>query len=962
MSISLADQRSAAEQGLQVDRARLSKLQAEREELVNNGGDTSSIDSQINIAQADVNGSLQDVADAQQSINDQAQKNVAATETAGKQPTEPDTSTDEENSNQEDLNQDEEDSLERNSTQDDNTGTGWNGEGDGEGGRGAEETAPVAKENSDDSGANPPAPKPAPAAKVQMPKPMNNPLHEYATYTYGVTLFILSKDDYNKLQKANLEQIGSWNPTYALISSAGKYQGTNQDGISRQAAFKEDFYFDNLRMQTIVGLNATTRGTNAVEINFNIVEPYGLTLLDRIIDASKAVGCKNYLEQPYLLQIDFYGSRDLGEMEVPIPKLSKRIPIKLIGMKIKVGTKGADYAIQAIPFNHSALRETTNTTPANFEIKATTVEDFFKNTLSDSWNTQTEEYENARVAKKNAETQLLQLRLDAQDSGTYVTPRMLDEQQEIIKANDKILKSSLQNESYTGAVNAWNQKLVDNKHTKVPNIYKFNIDKEIADSAIVDPTKVYYSRMDYSSSDNTAQKSNNSNVSDKTPAAGFNRNKMTFNINAGTSMIDVVNMVLKNSRYIKDQVVDPYTEKSNFAENKEVNFFKIIPQVELGEFDDVRQTYGKIITLHIKKFSYYNSKHPNLPYSVPGSALKLYNYIYTGKNIDILDFAIDFDSTFFTALTVNRDNAESSNPTPGSVDDKGESKISYGADPDSIGNNKFVFTETDLSVAATGADNAETALTSSVMKSIYSQRGGDMVNVKLKILGDPHFIKQDDVYANPGQANYDDAEVMINDGTIAMDKKEIFCRIQFNTPSDMSDRTGLAEMQGKYAVSKFSGLYRILTVDNEFSRGQFVQTLECIRIFDKPEAKKTDNNRNESNKAKTNSGANTQATEPTPYYNEFEGLEEAIRLQQMQDADDDFLPEPTDDEDDLLLAMEVEDAETQYEDDYDSDWSLAEFESAELGEELLDSDEVELAELNDEDSNSPEPQNPILEA
>jgi len=30
----------------------------------------------------------------------------------------------------------------------------------------------------------------------------------------------------------------------------------------------------------------------------------------------------------------------------------------------------------------------------------------------------------------------------------------------------------------------------------------------------------------------------------------------------------------------------------------------------------------------------------------------------------------------------------------------------------------------------------------------------------------------------------------------------------------------------------FSGIYKIVTVDNEFSRGQFTQTLEMIRLFD----------------------------------------------------------------------------------------------------------------------------------
>ena len=83
---------------------------------------------------------------------------------------------------------------------------------------------------------------------------------------------------------------------------------------------------------------------------------------------------------------------------------------------------------------------------------------------------------------------------------------------------------------------------------------------------------------------------------------------------------------------------------------------------------------------------------------------------------------------------------------------------------------------------------------------------------------------------------------MINAGTLNMDRGEIFCIVNFKTPVDMDDKTGLIRNDSKYSSSKFSGYYRILSVDNEFSRGQFVQTLDCIRVFDPP-ADKVDANR-----------------------------------------------------------------------------------------------------------------------
>ena len=58
--------------------------------------------------------------------------------------------------------------------------------------------------------------------------------------------------------------------------------------------------------------------------------------------------------------------------------------------------------------------------------------------------------------------------------------------------------------------------------------------------------------------------------------------------------------------------------------------------------------------------------------------------------------------------------------------------------------------------------------------------------------------------------------------------------LEFRTPVDFDDSTGLMKFES-VETSVFSGLYKIITVDNEFSHGQFIQTMDMIRIFDQPE-------------------------------------------------------------------------------------------------------------------------------
>ena len=670
--------------------------------------------------------------------------------------------------------------------------------------------------------------------EIEIPVPTQNPLHSYATSTYGITLSVLSKLDYMHL--VNNPISSTWRPTYTLISSGGGGRD------NRSEFFTDDFYFDNLKMTTVIGASSNTRGTNAINITFTVIEPYGLTLLDRIIDvcADPKVNGKNYLQQPYLLEVDFYGSTDLGEMHSKIPELQKRIPIKILELKVKVGARGTEYAMMAIPFGHTALLESTSATPANFEIKASTVGDFFDAISGDNLIEQ--------VAVKNAERDEFKMVTDqmneAEASGAMDRVNELSQHYSALKKN---INSPYSVTSYAGAWNAWQQKAADGKHVGIANQIKFNIHPLFINSPIVDPTKMPYTRSDMPSvgggrgsqgGPTAAQvaQGNNPTISSATPTNSFDPSKMIFGISSGTSITDIINLVMKNSDYIKSQVTDPLSDKNTLPVDKTVKYFKVTTKVELIDFDELRNEYATLTTFFVWPYEYFNSKVPALPVAKPKGAVKAYNYIYTGKNIDIIEFALDFDTAFYTTVVVNREKTEAVS----AAGDAGSGEASADIQRRQPTHNDRVATATtklvgnEADVSSTGTDTAKTVLVANAMKSIYSGSRGDMLNVKLKILGDPHFIKQDDVYANPGQSNYTGNKTMIVPGALNMDRGEIFCTINFSTPTDMDDATGLLRNDPRYTSAGFSGYYKILTVSSEFSRGQFIQTLDCIRTFDQP--------------------------------------------------------------------------------------------------------------------------------
>jgi hypothetical protein len=218
---------------------------------------------------------------------------------------------------------------------------------------------------------------------VDIRQPLPNVLHNYPSYTYGLSLHLLTAQEYNSVVTGQ-----PFTPNRVLISSAGRYNntpGVNQ--FIRSPYFTEDFYFQDFDMTTVIGTNQNSRNTNAIEFSFSIVEPYGMTLINRLLDQANdpALQCYNYLDMIYLIQIDFFASNNAGEIVGIIPGTTKYFPVKIIQMEIKAGVTGATYQIKAVPYNHTAYEMTTISMPANIEITAENVEQFGRS-LSDSLN------------------------------------------------------------------------------------------------------------------------------------------------------------------------------------------------------------------------------------------------------------------------------------------------------------------------------------------------------------------------------------------------------------------------------------------------------------------------------------------------------------------------------------------------------------------------------------------------
>ena len=189
----------------------------------------------------------------------------------------------------------------------------------------------------------------------------DNPLDNYANYTYGITLFVGSAGSYSP---------GAVNGD-VMVASGGIREG-------RLPQFYEDFYFDSFKMESVIGLNSQSRSSNVITIEFTIVEPFGISLMDRLLEVAGSLGSENWHEMVFTLKVDFYGNNDDGEPVNPIAGQTKHFQTKIIGCDIKATSRGSEYKFTAIPFSHQAYTQNVGTTPANCEPQGEKVKDIFE--------------------------------------------------------------------------------------------------------------------------------------------------------------------------------------------------------------------------------------------------------------------------------------------------------------------------------------------------------------------------------------------------------------------------------------------------------------------------------------------------------------------------------------------------------------------------------------------------------
>lgn len=599
-----------------------------------------------------------------------------------------------------------------------------------------------------------------------------NPLSYYASYNYNLSLSVLDDESFNN---ATYKNSGAKGPFLAY--SANK----DPDNRVNTVYGKFDFFIEDLKISHLIGFERVTGNTNAMGFSFKIIEPYSMGLFFIALQQEAlAKGHKNYLDAPLLLTLEFRGhisgNPAVDIQNIFLSNLTKHYPLKLRLIDMKVSSKGCEYEVSAYPANEAAFEKAkvTLTTPA--VIHGETVEEILKKHPKKSF----ELYINSK--EKDQKDNKLK---DVQDQYLIEFPPGPGGEENPIKS------SSLGFTLYDG-------------------------------------TKTPYAEDDFVYENGVYKRGN----------IEINPKLSEFTFAQGTDIINVINQVIFFSDYGRNALKNISSDGFINWWRIEVNLKYITSDANLPKIGTKPKQFIYRIKPYRVSASYFLPNNEKLAGTDADKKLvtKVYNYIYSGNNIDIIDFDINFKAGFYTAInadaSLNNEDKKLKEDTGIVVDskDKNGSQITPGSSP---GNKEFAnrteYISNGASTMKMGGSTPEDPA-SLAARQFYDvlTAGVDMINAELTILGDPYYLGDSGIgnyHASNGENLY-----INSDGCMNWDNTEIHILVNFKTPVDIDLSTGLYDFGRLHNSTQFSGLYRVLKADSFFVGGKFTQKLKIIRL------------------------------------------------------------------------------------------------------------------------------------
>jgi hypothetical protein len=676
-------------------------------------------------------------------------------------------------------------------------------------------------------------------------KPQDNVLDKFSSYTYTASVYLLTPPQYEQLLNSKNKTVNGYQLLFqsgGAGNNVGGVQGASAPGgagvipdatspdAGRNPFFDHDFYIDSITMENAMAGKQTGAAHMVTDIKFTVIEPMGITLLDRLYDAVKDIapkdgaGVVNYSAATYLMVIRFFGYDESGQLVTPgqapnsgglsNPKavVEKFVPFLIKKINWGVGNKLVQYDFECAPVGQLIGSSTARgTIPYDIELTDSTVGGLLAGkatygTGTPAVNTPSTTGDFAR-ADRVAPT-----KANSAPSKKTVTQGLMDAmntfQRDLVQRNIYRTADEYEIEFTKDAEEIKNATIVlsDNKKVDKPGT-PMNSPPTVAGGPALDPAK---------------------------QSADLARRNMA--ITAGQQIVQAIELAIRNSSYIYNQSLlvtkpDGSQVPNPVARSKPMKWFLIsMSATTIGTIDPLRNDYAYKIKYTISAFNVPNFDSKYFPVTQFPGTHKQYNYWFTGQNNAIVDYQAQFNSYY---------NVTVSGSTP---EDSATQKIreKYTSSMRDIPRYVYAARSTESAAGAPGKSNE---VSSNAAEYLYSP--SDLHTAKVKIIGDPAWIQQGSLFRPITDQTFTGINVapgFLPDGTIDFDSSQVLFEIAWQRPEDYDLTTGLADpyakTQKKYGERKplQSNVYQATKVTSEFRQGKFEQTLNgSLYFFPKPD-------------------------------------------------------------------------------------------------------------------------------
>lgn len=610
-----------------------------------------------------------------------------------------------------------------------------------------------------------------------------NPLSKYSSYTYQISLYMISPAAYNAFIESGRTNINALNDPGQVVVRArnandGVFLLAQSGGINkkenRAPYFDYDLYIDDLRIETAVSASANRASTNTLELSFKIIEPYGFSFITQLKAAANTLrqvksnvpgwaSNTNSIQQFFVLGLRFIGYDAEGNV------INSGIPSNSVERRIADQLYEQFFDIQITKLNFKLDGRATV-----YNIKA------------------------------NAVTTLV---------GFGTKYGIVDNNKQIVAENVKEALEQLV------------KKLTETSATaKINNTYDVKFRGEGVSNL---ESAQFYSEADLNKI-NTAMTVAKT-VKDITDAnALISLPKMKSRqiaIKNDTPVLQAIDDIISQSDYVAKALsviyksnlqADPgsnQNDQNNQNPDKEIQWYHVSTDVRIKDFDLKRQDYSYNITYIIEPYKTPVVRSAYVPKTTKYyGPHKRYRYYFTGENSEIISYEQNYDNAFFTVQNKIDPNRQ------------GQQNATQGQSP--VGLNKRQ-NESRFNTPDIGRESQNAYKT-----ALYDP--GSTITAKINILGDPDFIMQPTIGSLTATYNR-----FYGPGyTINASGGMVFIEIDFCEAEDYdtNGQTGLLSVNDRIFFwdypedikKEVKGIvYLVDKVVSVFSSGKFTQEISC---------------------------------------------------------------------------------------------------------------------------------------